>query len=100
MWEILSGKIPFNEISQSWKIPEHVVAGNRPGLEGVDLPPGSDFYVEIMKLCWDDDPSKRPSFEELDFAFGFLLKNMNEDGTYAIPLTIEKLLTPETVIFY
>jgi len=60
IWEILSRKIPFEELP-SWNIPVAVTKGERPTITKEMNPE----LVKIMKICWHQKPSKRPSFVEI-----------------------------------
>ena len=58
-YEVLTGKIPFEgELSSDYNM---VLGGNRP-----KLPSGTDSRIQSMlERCWQHEPSKRPSFEEI-----------------------------------
>lgn len=62
LWEVLSGKKPFEEIgSSAFRILWAVHKGNRPPLlEG--FRPGIN---NLMKSCWHSDPSCRPNMAEV-----------------------------------
>ena len=39
--------------------------GERPKIKKRDLMEAPDDFVKLMKVCWDIDPKKRPTFDEL-----------------------------------
>lgn len=52
--------------------------GDRPPLDEVDLSRSEGLYelVELMKRCWDGDPTKRPSFQGLGLLTNHLVKQL------------------------
>jgi serine/threonine protein kinase len=65
LWEICSRRTPYNELSSPMAIIKHVtLEKKRPNLNAIpnDCPPG---LIELMKTCWSDEPSQRPSFEQI-----------------------------------
>ena len=67
-WEILSGKIPFQELKNNPKtcdkIEKMIIDGYRPSLDVIpdDIPP---CIIEIIKDCWNSKPSSRPSLGKI-----------------------------------
>lgn len=59
LWEILTGKDPFRARSQV-KPSFAALAGKMPGEIPKEL---SQVYQDIIRGCWQEDPSKRPSLE-------------------------------------
>jgi len=72
MWELLTWKIPYG-ISNPWGIVSSITRGER-----LDIPPKNelpgpqsgdwvhlDSYIQLMKRCWEHQPSLRPTFEEI-----------------------------------
>lgn len=57
LWEMLSRKQPFNELGNVCSIMWYVHEGNRPPL--LDGCPKS--LENLMTICWDQEPSNRPS---------------------------------------
>ncbi|RIB24956.1 kinase-like domain-containing protein [Gigaspora rosea] len=56
LWEISSGKPPFQSFEQKIALCFHICQGNREEpIEGT--PPQ---YIELYKQCWDKEPSNRP----------------------------------------
>ena len=67
-WEILTGKIPFQELEENPEtrdnIEKMIIEGYRPSLDilPVDTPP---CIIEIIKDCWNSKPSSRPSLGKI-----------------------------------
>ena len=67
-WEILTGKIPFQELKDNpktcHKIEKMIINGYRPSLDNLpnDVPP---CIIEIIKDCWNSKPSSRPSLGKI-----------------------------------
>ena len=65
MWEIFAGHPPFDDRAHDADLIFRILEGLRPQI----LPSMPDDYAQMMQKCWDTDPSKRPTIEELwDFA--------------------------------
>ncbi|KAH3767007.1 serine/threonine protein kinase [Pelomyxa schiedti] len=63
MWEMMTGKIPFNDRSDADLIPD-IIQGLRPPLPAA-IPQSYVRYAELMEECWNNDPAARPTFEEI-----------------------------------
>ena len=67
-WEILTGKIPFQELKENpntcHKIEEMIIDGYRPSLDDLpnDIPP---CIIEMIEHCWNSKPSARPSLGKI-----------------------------------
>ena len=61
MWEISSGDQPFGEIDHDFSLALSIVKGLRPEITN-DTPP---FYRDLLEKCWDPDPKKRPTAQEI-----------------------------------
>ena len=61
MWEIFSGQPPFDDKAHDNYLILEICKGLRPPI----LPNMPERYIEMMKKCWDIDPSKRPTIGEL-----------------------------------
>ncbi|PKY60880.1 hypothetical protein RhiirA4_520238, partial [Rhizophagus irregularis] len=61
MWEISSGQPPFINYEHDYYLAMNIVNGIRPKIVlGTPLE-----YKNLMKRCWDTDPSKRPDIYTL-----------------------------------
>ncbi|RGB29989.1 kinase-like domain-containing protein, partial [Rhizophagus diaphanus] len=61
MWEFTSGVPPFNNRAHDLQLSLSICKGERP--EIIENTP--QCYVDLMKKCWNEDPLKRPSTEEV-----------------------------------
>ncbi|RIA84192.1 kinase-like domain-containing protein, partial [Glomus cerebriforme] len=62
MWEFTSGIPPFNNIAHDHQLTLNICEGERP--EIIENTP--QCYIDLMKKCWDSDPSKRPTISSLE----------------------------------
>ncbi|CAG8604119.1 9773_t:CDS:2, partial [Paraglomus occultum] len=98
MWELSADNPPFYEDdSDSRDIIVKILGGERPRI----IPGTPKCYEELMKKCWDADPSKRPTAAEVfDEILGFLVTytmgkkhNRYRDETYKSFEKGEEMLT-------
>ncbi len=61
MWEFTSGIPPFDDVPHDLNLCLNVCRGERP--EIIEDTP--QCYVDLMKKCWDENPSKRPDASEI-----------------------------------
>ncbi len=61
MWEMTSGIPVFNNIPHDFNLFLNICQGLRPDIIKGTMPE----YAELMKKCWNSDPNKRPTAEEL-----------------------------------
>ncbi|GBC03364.1 hypothetical protein RclHR1_05090011 [Rhizophagus clarus] len=61
MWEFTSGVPPFNDRAHDFKLSLSICKGERPKI--VENTP--QCYIDLMKKCWDENPSKRPATSEV-----------------------------------
>ena len=61
MWEFTSGIPAFNNRSHDFNLSLDICKGLRPKIVEGTLP----VYARLMKRCWDSDPNKRPTADEL-----------------------------------
>src|SRR5438128_7976475 len=61
MWEVNSGRRPFLEIPHNYQLAIRICKGDRPEIS--ESTP--QFYHDLMKKCWDSDPTKRPNAQEI-----------------------------------
>lgn len=59
LWELLTGQVPYRDV-------EPLAVAYGVAMNSLTLPIPStcpDFFKELMKDCWQQDPHKRPSFQ-------------------------------------
>src|SRR6266511_4768155 len=61
MWEYTTGKKPFYNRSHNHGLILDILEGKRPEITE-DTP---EFYVKLMKRCWDPNPENRPAAYEI-----------------------------------
>src|SRR6266542_2045271 len=74
MWEFTSGISPFGNRSHDFDLCLCICGGERP--EIVENTP--QCYINLMKKCWDSDPSKRPTIKILEDTVSKWLKSIKE----------------------
>eukprot|EP00878_Enallax_costatus_P011375 GHUV01011878.1.p1 GENE.GHUV01011878.1~~GHUV01011878.1.p1 ORF type:complete len:1257 (+),score=477.48 GHUV01011878.1:851-4621(+) len=72
MYEMLTWQIPFHELSDATEVKNLVLQGGRPTIPpAAQLPPGTakaaglQQYIDLMQLCWHQDPNKRPALVDI-----------------------------------
>ncbi|POG60366.1 kinase-like domain-containing protein, partial [Rhizophagus irregularis DAOM 181602=DAOM 197198] len=84
MWEFASGIPPFNHVAHDHHLILSVCKGERP--EIIENTP--KCYIDLMKRCWDSDPSNRPTITMLENIISEWIRCINEyyeinrDGNY------------------
>ncbi|GES76239.1 kinase-like domain-containing protein [Rhizophagus clarus] len=74
MWEISSGQPPFNDYENDYNLALKIINGMRP-----KVVPGTPLkYENLMKQCWDADPSKRLNIITLDDEIRKLLQSYQD----------------------
>ena len=63
LWEIMTEKPPFSR-AQWFLIKEWVTAGQRPDVKFISTKAPKQC-VQLMKICWSQNPIRRPSFERI-----------------------------------
>jgi serine/threonine protein kinase len=97
LYEILTWNVPWHRYN-NWAISNMVGTGARPAIPplknlpgvpmdniGFDTSGGLDKYLDLMRACWDADPTERPSFVEIEPRLESLLeqerrRNRGEQG--------------------
>jgi len=61
LWEMLERRGFFEEIVFNSELERRVMAGERPVIENDTLPE----YEKLIRACWDNDPLRRPPFDNV-----------------------------------
>ncbi|KAK7026373.1 kinase domain-containing protein [Favolaschia claudopus] len=65
-YEIITGAIPFRELSNDMNIMFRVLDGKRPEqLPSCTGTPALDSVWELLQMCWDGEQQKRPKADEI-----------------------------------
>lgn len=80
MWEMLTGKLPFQGISREEFMTEVVGKNFRPTVSK-KVPV---VLASLLRACWDSSPVKRPSFENIKSTLEAV---MTEVGRETVPLS-------------
>ena len=62
MWEFTSGVRPFDDKEFDFQLSLSICAGEHP--DTIENTP--QCYINLMKKCWDSDPSKRPTIQIIE----------------------------------
>src|SRR5205085_10347071 len=82
MWEIFAGHPPFDDRAHNHHLIFDICEN---GLRPLTLPEMPEDYTQMMKKCWDMDPSKRLTMKELlDFADNKLKETSNSSSSNII----------------
>ncbi|KAK3122488.1 hypothetical protein QOZ80_8AG0614320 [Eleusine coracana subsp. coracana] len=71
LWELATSKVPYDDMT-----PLQAALGVRQGLR-LEIP--SSVHPRLVKLiqwCWDEDPSVRPTFAEINVELGNILRHV------------------------
>lgn len=81
-YEIMTGKKPFENLTMR-QIMNEIAKGKRPSFKDVKPTPSAAFVV-LMSHCWNKDPQKRLSFDEIikKLKNPKLLKVLTDDTEY------------------
>eukprot|EP00029_Vermamoeba_vermiformis_P006458 TRINITY_DN2538_c0_g2_i1.p1 TRINITY_DN2538_c0_g2~~TRINITY_DN2538_c0_g2_i1.p1 ORF type:complete len:1060 (+),score=232.58 TRINITY_DN2538_c0_g2_i1:295-3474(+) len=88
LWEMMSREDYFGEMNFMSDIEAAVVSGKRPAipkLQENDPNNVSVEYVELLQACWDNDPTKRPTFQEVARKLEALKRKMVRPNPNNIP---------------
>ncbi|KAK8843302.1 hypothetical protein M9Y10_025157 [Tritrichomonas musculus] len=61
VYEILTSQFPYR-FKGTHQLAKYVVEGGRPDINSNEIP---DCFIDLMRKCWDSDPEKRPTFDEI-----------------------------------
>src|SRR6266542_1468370 len=85
MWEFTSGIPPFNHKAHNFQLRLSICEGERPEIIKNTTP---KCYIDLMKRCWDSNPSNRPTIAVLENIISEWTKCINKyyevnwDGNY------------------
>ncbi|POG60501.1 kinase-like domain-containing protein [Rhizophagus irregularis DAOM 181602=DAOM 197198] len=74
MWEFTSGIPPFNCVAHDHHLILSVCKGERPEI----MKNTPKCYIDLMKKCWDSDPSKRPNIVIIENTISEWIRCINE----------------------
>ena len=70
LWELMTWEMPWAD-ANVWQLSRQIMGGLRPPIpDPATLPGPGPFaglgrYIELMEACWSQEPSARPSFNEI-----------------------------------
>ncbi|RHZ82478.1 hypothetical protein Glove_109g249 [Diversispora epigaea] len=65
MYELATGNQPFSDQAHDTHLMIDICNGVRPKVPDIMLNLIPKRHLDLMYRCWDDDPSKRPNYQEL-----------------------------------
>ncbi|CAH1274657.1 RIPK4 [Branchiostoma lanceolatum] len=79
IWEILTGRQPFEGINNSALIRLGVMKGQRPTTKLIpkEGPNELPFFLSLMEECWHPNAAKRPTFRSLGKRIGTVIQRTN-----------------------
>ena len=63
MYFVAIGCQPFSNCAHDENLVIQICHGIRPNINKQEIP---ECYIDLMKKCWDSDPSNRPSISEIE----------------------------------
>lgn len=61
MCECLTRNVPFSELPFSSDVERRILSGGRPALPEASADGPTDDFLQLVKLCWEQDTNNRPS---------------------------------------
>lgn len=61
MWELLTRQVPFDHV-RIWDVRDLIISGARPPMPKVSATEFPESYLDLMQVCWDAEPARRPRF--------------------------------------
>jgi sterile alpha motif and leucine zipper-containing kinase AZK len=62
LWQLITRKVPLGNIELIFNVPKKVIQGERPA---VDDSVRQHILFQVIQQCWENDPTKRPSFAQI-----------------------------------
>jgi hypothetical protein len=90
LWELITNKVPFENLDMMGVLMKVGMNGERPEIPMSDsrLP---NELLDLIKICWNQDPTKRPTFGEVIEAFEALetkfIPNVPEQPGFVKPVS-------------
>ena len=84
MWEFMTGRIPYDDFDNRNELMIKICDGYRPELEDYTAP---NSYIKLMQECWNSDPIKRPSADDISKKLSDILNHEVNIQTEIIKLT-------------
>ncbi|CAI2175112.1 11050_t:CDS:2 [Funneliformis geosporum] len=78
MYELWSGKQPFEEREFDVNLTLDICSGTRPEITS-EIP---DYYSLIMQACWNGDPKMRPTSRDLEKTFNAWIESISKRQLY------------------
>ncbi len=102
MWEFTSGIPPFNDKAHDFQLSLSICKGERPEI----IKNTPKCYIDLMKKCWDSNPSNRPTIIMLENIISEWIRyinkhyEINRDGgpRYRVP-NIDNQLNSDIIEF-
>ncbi|GBC08958.1 hypothetical protein RclHR1_08500003 [Rhizophagus clarus] len=63
MYFIATGRQPFDDRAHDEILALNICNGTRPEIDDQGVP---EFYIDVMKKCWDSNPENRPTASEIE----------------------------------
>ncbi|KAM5156655.1 receptor-interacting serine/threonine-protein kinase 1 isoform 2-T2 [Mantella aurantiaca] len=79
IWVIIHNTEPYEHGINDSQLSLCVKDGQRPKVSE-DIPPGLNEAAKLMQECWQDDPNKRPSFEDIQQQFSPVYSDEHENN--------------------
>ncbi|GES93042.1 kinase-like domain-containing protein [Rhizophagus clarus] len=102
MWEFTSGIPPFNDRAHDRYLFLDICKGERPKI----IKNAPECYIDLMKKCWDSNPSNRPTITELEYKISEWIRcisefyRCNRDGNYRLEvLSVDDKLKNDMIEF-
>ena len=80
MWEVMTGRRPFWDRNHDAELIIDICDGLRPPI----VTNAPDGYIELMKDCWNLDPEKRPSADDIWSKISKMWNNERDNPTEII----------------